>query len=133
VANQEVINKREGETPLPERTRGGRVYTPSVDIIEDAEELLLLADVPGATADSIDIRFEQGELSIHARVEPRQPADTTRYLLREYGVGDYHRVFRIGETIDSGKIGAEVNNGVLKVHLPKAEAVKPRKIAVKTA
>ncbi len=132
MANQEVINKCEAQAPAAERTRSGRVFTPSVDIVESAEELTLLADVPGVTAESIDIRFEQGELSIHARVEPRQPADTTRYLLREYGVGDYHRVFRVGETIDSSRIGAEVIDGVLKVHLSKAEAVKPRKIAVKS-
>ncbi len=132
MPNSEIIERREDAVTGPERTRGGRVFRPSVDIVENADELLLVADVPGATADSIDIDFENGELSIHARVEPRRPQGTTRHVLREYGVGDYHREFRIGEAVDGSKITAEVTNGVLKVHLPKAEAVKPRKIAVST-
>ena len=132
MPNTEIIERREDAANGPEQTRGGRVFRPSVDIVENEDELLLLADVPGATADSIDIDFENGELSIHARVQPRRPKGPSRYSLREYGVGDYHREFRIGEAVDGSKIAAEVTNGVLKVHLPKADAVKPRKIAVTT-
>ena len=132
MPNTEIIERREDAANRPEQTRGGRVFRPSVDIVENEDELLLLADVPGATADSIDIDFENGELSIHARVEPRRPEGPSRYSLREYGVGDYHREFRIGEAVDGSKIVAEVTNGVLKVHLPKADAFKPRKIAVTT-
>jgi len=105
---------------------------PAVDIIEKDDELLLMADVPGARADGIDIQYERGELTITARVQPRQPAGTT-YLLREYGVGDFVRTFRVSEAIDASKIEAEVADGVLTLHLPKAEALKTRKIAVKTA
>jgi len=50
--------------------------------------------------------------------------------LNEYGVGDFYRSFQIGEGIDQSKIEAEVKNGVLKLRLPKAEALKPRKIKV---
>ena len=53
------------------------------------------------------------------------------YLLCEYGVGDFYRAFTISEQIDWQKIAAELKNGVLTVHLPKAETVKPRKITVK--
>ena len=132
MPDSEIIDKREGAVTGPEQIRGGRVFTPSVDIVENADELLIIADVPGVSADGIDIDFENGELSIHARVEPRQPEGAARYVLREYGVGDYHREFRVGEAIDSSKITADVANGVLTVHLPKADAVKPRKIAVTT-
>ena len=52
-------------------------------------------------------------------------------LLNEYEVGDFFRAFQIGETIDASKISAEFKNGVLTVRLPKVEAVKPRKIAVR--
>jgi HSP20 family protein len=126
-----AIEKRETDMTEPESTYGGRGYAPTVDIIEEEDELLLLADVPGATAEDIDIDFERGLLTLHARVKPRQPQDTN-YLLREYGVGDFYRSFRIGEGIDAGKINAEIANGVLKLHLPKAEAIKPRKVQVKT-
>jgi len=130
MATATQVEKKQGDVISPERMKAGRMYTPRVDIVETSEELLLIADVPGARAENVDINFEQGELTISAGVQPRQ-AENVQYLLREYGIGDYYRVFRIGEAIDSGKISAEVTNGVLKVHLPKAESAKPRKIAVK--
>ncbi|MDO8630139.1 MAG: Hsp20/alpha crystallin family protein [Phycisphaerales bacterium] len=124
--------RREGAVRPAEPTRVGPVYSPYVDILERADELTLVADVPGVSPESIDIRYEQGELSIRARVEARQTKET-RFLLREYGVGDYLRVFQLGEGIDNGKIHAEVADGVLTVHLPKVEKVKPRKITVRSA
>jgi len=114
-----------------EHTRSGHHYRPNVDILEQADELVVLADVPGATGEDIDVDFEDGVLTIHAKVEPRQEANT-EYLLHEYGVGDYHRTFHVSEAIDAGKITAECAEGVLRLHLPKAEATKPRKIDVKT-
>lgn len=118
------------EVPSAEHTRAGYYYRPNVDILEQADELTVLADVPGATAEGIDIHFEDGMLSIHAKTPPRnQDVD---FLVREYGVGDYYREFRVNETIDAAKISAELADGVLTLHLPKVEAVKPRKIAVKS-
>ncbi len=128
-----AMDKRENDVVVPERTRGGRMYTPVVDIHENREELVLSADMPGAGPEDIDVQYEQGELSMRARVKPRKPNDSNSYLLREYGVGDYFRSFKLDETIDNAKIRAELNNGVLTVHLPKSEAAKPRKVAVKTA
>ncbi len=126
------IEKREQTQEVAERTRGGRSYVPPVDIIERGDELLLMADVPGARAENIDVDYERGELRITARVEPRQDPRTT-YLLREYGTGDYVRTFQVGEGIDASKIEAEVNQGVLTLHLPKADEARARKIAVKGA
>ena len=130
MATATEVEKKQGDVISPERMKAGRMYTPRVDIVETSDELLLIADVPGARADSVDINFEQGELTISARVPERQD-QSVQYLLREYGVGDFYRVFRIGDGVDNGKITAEVTGGVLKVHLPKAESAKPRKIAVK--
>lgn len=124
-----TMEKRE-EQMQPERTRAGRTYQPNVDIYEKGDELVLLADVPGATADSIDINYENGVLTLQGRVAPRQ-APETAYMLREYGVGDFERSFRIGESIDASKIHAEVRAGVLTLHLPKVSAAKARKIEVK--
>ena len=118
------------KTPQPvERVQPRRTYVAPVDIVETAEELRLLVDLPGARADSIDLDYELGTLSIHATVEPRQDSDT-RFALREYGVGDFDRSFQVGDSVDASNIRAEYKDGVLTVHLPKAEAVKPRKIAV---
>jgi HSP20 family protein len=91
---------------------------------------LLKADLPGASAESISLDYNGGNLVLHAAVAARQPENTT-YLIREYGVSDFHREFQVNEEIDSGKIAAEYRDGVLTVHLPKAEAAKPRRIEVK--
>lgn len=115
----------------PEPTRSGRTYVPAVDIIEKADEFLLFADVPGATGDRIDVNYENGLLTIHADIDPA-PRCREGCLLREYGVGDFDRSFRIGEGIDSNAITAEVRHGVLTLRLPKVESVKPRRITVKS-
>jgi HSP20 family protein len=125
-----TVKKEENEVTRVERTRDRRTYTPNVDIIETSDEFLVMADMPGVSADAIDIQYEQGVLTMHGRVEPRQHEDSTSYLLREYGVGDYYRSFRLGEGIDPDKIEARLKDGVMELHLPKSEATKPRKIAV---
>ena len=132
MAEESTLTKpAAGETATAERTHSGQFYRPNVDILERADELLVVADIPGAKPDDIDVQFEDGTLTIHARVEPRQEADM-RYLVREYGVGDYYRTFQVSEAVDAGKISAECANGVLTLHLPKAESIKPRKISVKS-
>lgn len=123
------LTKTAAEQARAERTRCGRCYRPNVDILEKADELLVFADVPGATPETIDVKFEDGTLTIHAQVELRQAADT-HYLLNEYGVGDFHRTFDVSEAVEASKITAEFADGVLTLHLPKAEAVKPRVIKV---
>lgn len=103
--------------------------TPRVDVLETEQELLLLADLPGVKQDQVDIRFEKGELTLHAR-RPSSKSDES-FLQREVAAADYFRSFRISEKIDAEKIWAELKVGVLTLHLPKAEAAKPRKITVK--
>ena len=113
-----------------ESSKSKRTYRPSVDIVERGEELLIYADLPGVPADQLDIRFEDGVLTIHARVPGRQD-ESTGYLLQEYGAGDFYRTFQVSEIVDPTRISAELTGGVLTLHLPKVEAVKPRKIDVK--
>jgi len=132
MARDTAIEKRETQVTQPEPIRGGQAYIPAVDIIERPSELLLLADVPGVKPDAVNINYERGLLSVHGKVEPRQDAAATNYVLQEYGVGDFYRRFEIGEGVDASRIEAELHNGVLTVHLPKAEDIMPRKIAVKT-
>lgn len=121
--------KTESDIRQTEDTRSGWHYRPNVDIFEKDDELTLMVDMPGAANENIDIHYEHGTLALLARVDHRQP-DNTRYMLREYGVGGFHRTFQIDESIDATKISADYCNGVLTVHLPKTEAVKPRKIKV---
>ncbi len=105
------------------------LYTPRVDILETEDELTLYADVPGVEPGDVDVRFENGELVIHGRCQPRQRGE--EYLAWEFGVGDYYRAFAVNDVINADQISAELKNGVLTVHLPKSEAVKPKRIPVK--
>jgi HSP20 family protein len=102
---------------------------PRVDVLETENEFLLLADLPGVRPDDVDVRFEQGELTVHGR---RHAAESRRrQLLGEYAGADYHRVFAVTDTVATDRIEADLKDGVLTVRLPKIEAVKPRKIAVR--
>ena len=129
----DVLNaaKTELNAAHPEPTYGSRHFTPRVDILENDKELLLFAEMPGVRPENVDLRYENGELLLHGKVEPK--AGARPMLLNEYEEGDYYRVFRIDETIDPSLIEAECKNGVLTVHLPKIAAVRPRQIVVKTA
>ncbi len=98
------------------------------DILETDDELTLYGDLPGAGPEDLDIRFENDHLLVHAKVPPRHDGREPIYC--EYGVGDYYREFRISEAVDAAKISAEMKNGVLTLHLPKSESVKPRRIEV---
>lgn len=113
-------------------TKPGLVYRPNVDILESEHELTLVTDVPGVDRESLDIDFADGVLTVQARVAPRYGTNQ-RFLLREYGIGNFYRSFQVDEQIDVDKISAEYADGVLRIHLPKAEAAKPRKIAVNVA
>ena len=124
-----VPTKDRADLAHPEATRGGVYFTPRVDIFETDKELTLLADLPGVRPEDVDLHYEKGELVLHGRVRPR--AGNGALLLQEYDEGDFYRAFTIHESIDASRIDAECKNGVLIVHLPKLEAVKPRQINVK--
>lgn len=126
MSNETLVN---GGTSVSEMIRSAQCYRPSVDIVEDSHELRIVADMPGVSADGIDIDFEDGSLTIHGNV-PNRHGEKVKCVWEEYGIGDFHRVFQIGEAIDPNGISADYANGVLTVHLPKIETVKPRKIVV---
>jgi HSP20 family molecular chaperone IbpA len=115
------IKKKEAELEKGvERTRARRVFTPSVDIIEKENDILLVADMPGVDEKSVDITIEKDQLTICGTVETEIP-ENHRLALSEYGVGDYERTFTISNEID---------DGVLRLTLPKAEVAKTKKIPV---
>ena len=111
-----------------ERTLGGTTYSPRFDLWENDDEMVLYGDLPGDMPEDLDVRFEHPVLTIHGKVSPRH--NDIKFLHGEYGIGDFHRTFAIGEAIDTERISAELKNGVVTVHLPKSERVKPRRIDV---
>jgi len=127
VPKQEVIKTEEME-----RTRSHRCFIPKTDIYETKDEIILIADIPGADQDSVDITLEKSTLSINAFVDNDVPPGYER-IHSEYEGGDYQRSFRLSDKIDQNNIKAVVRNGELRLHLPKVEPVKAKKIAVKAA
>jgi HSP20 family molecular chaperone IbpA len=128
MANTLTKNGPSCSAPEAQVMKGAVTYNPRFDFWEDDDELVLYGDLPGVASSDLDIHFEQGELKIYGKVAPRNA--NVELLYGEYGIGDFHRSFSVSEAIDPEKIAAELKNGVLTVHLPKREAVKPRRIEV---
>jgi len=116
-------------TTAAEQTRPGSVFTPAVDIFETEKEITLLADVPGVTADALNIDLHENVLTLDGDVHAPEGADEVD-VIREYRTGKYYRQFTLSQIIDQGKIKAELTNGVLRLRLPKIKAATPRKITV---
>ena len=120
---------RAGAAPAQAETT--LTYQPNVDICDCGPEVLIVADIPGARTDGIEVSFEDGVLSLHAKVPARELPG--RAVGQEYGIGDYRRSFRLGEGFDASQISAEYRKGVLTIHVPRLAAVRPRKIEVRPA
>jgi HSP20 family protein len=120
--SHDVATQSREETRAPER-----FLRPSVSIVEDENGLLLTADLPGASKESLSINMEKGILTINAPASRQMPG---RPLYTEFEWAPYYRQFQVPDLIDQAKVKAEFNNGVLTLHLPKAEAAKPRRIEV---
>lgn len=135
MANQEErkeiqVKEKQGVTGAAEQTRPGPVFTPAVDIFETENEITLLADMPGVKTDHLSVDLRENTLTIVGEISSSEEGDE-QDLLIEYEVGQYFRQFTIPELIDRNRIDAQMNNGILKLVLPKAEAAKPRKIEIK--
>ena len=104
-------------------------YQPNVDICDCGKEVLIVADIPGTRTDGIDVSFEDGVLSLHARVPARDLPG--RAVHQEYGIGSYRRSFRLGDDFDASQITANYRHGVLTIHVPRLAAVRPRKVEVR--
>lgn len=115
-----------------ERTRERVAYVPRTDIYENDEKIVIVADVPGADENSIDLTLEKNILSIKAFVDTVDPEGFT-LAFWEYGIGDYERSFKISDEVDRESIEASVKNGVLRVLLTKSGPAKAKKIAITSA
>ena len=115
-----------------ERIRNVKTFIPRVDIYETKEAIFLIADMPGVDEKTVDIELEKNILTITGRVEDGISRDYN-LIFSEYEAGDYERSFTLSDEIDRDKINATVKQGVLRLELPKAEKVKPKKIAIKAA
>lgn len=118
-----------GERSAPrEGTRAHEQYiAPPVDIYETPDGLTLVADLPGVTRDALSVDVKDDVLTIQAQAKHALPVDPT---YAEFELVNFFRQFQLSDAVDINRITAELKHGVLTLHLPKAEAAKPKKIPV---
>ena len=98
--------------------------TPPVDIYENKDEILVVADFPGVPKDALSVRLDRSELVIEGTQAVPSAQSGARALA-------FSRVFRVPNTVDPNGVSAKLTQGVLKVHLAKSEAAKPKRIEVR--
>ncbi|OPL13399.1 MAG: heat-shock protein [delta proteobacterium ML8_D] len=128
MSNKKELVKR--EKSLPERSRDIPSVAPLVDIYENDDEILLHADMPGVDKKDITVNIDNGKLSLTGL---RKIETTGTVQWEEFGDVEYRRTFSVPQTIDVNKINAELKDGVLRLHLVKSEAAKPKQIEIKAA
>lgn len=129
--SEKDLHKTENKAAT-ERIRNVKTFVPRVDIYETKDALLLIADMPGVDEKSVDVELEKNILTITGYVNTDGIKDKSM-VYSEYEIGDYERSFTLSDEIDREKILATVKNGVLRLELPKAEKIKPKKIEIKAA
>jgi HSP20 family protein len=126
---QEMAPTTRTPADTPERTRSTRLWRPLTDIVETAEGILLMVEMPGVSADGVEVTLERRVLTIQGRGNPRQPERLSLAHV-EYESGDYERAFTLGDEFAADRIEAQMKNGVLTLKLPRSEAAQPRSIKV---
>lgn len=117
----------DGDTPATPVPR--MVFTPPIDIYETEDGLVLMADLPGVSLDSLELQVQDNKLTLLGRVKSPVAADAQlRY--QEYHVGDFLRSFILSDEVDHERVSASLNSGVLKVWLPKAKKAQARRIQI---
>jgi HSP20 family protein len=120
--------------PSDQRQRSGSAITfmPPVDIYEDEAGFTVVADMPGVSKDQLMVRVNGDNLVIEGTVSP-PTLQNMELLYEEIQTPQYRRSFTLSRELDPGKIDAKLNNGVLRLHIPKAKEAKPRRITVNVA
>jgi HSP20 family protein len=101
-----------------------------VNIVENKDNYTLMAEVPGMKEKDIDLEIKDGLLTLKGHTEESQEKEENHYRMREFSRRSFDRSFRIGEGVDSDKISAKLEDGVLTVALPKREEAKPKAVKV---
>ncbi len=122
--------ENEADAPQPEGSPVERfVFTPPIDIYETDDGLILHADLPGVTLDTLELQVQNNRLTLFGRVPDFVP-EGARLVHQEYREGDYLRSFILSDNVDHDRITAKLTGGVLEVFLPHAAKAEPRKIQV---
>jgi HSP20 family molecular chaperone IbpA len=112
-----------------EATVPARSFVPETDIYETADALTVVMEMPGVDKSNMDIEIADGVLRVSGTIDFSK-YEKLQPVYSEYNIGHYRRTFSLPNQVNQEKIAAEVKDGVLTLTLPKAEAAKPRKIAI---
>lgn len=104
-----------------------------LDVVQDGDNLVVTASIPGTSKDEIEVSVDDNVLTIKAETESSSEKDTDGYLLRERRTGSYYRALRLPETVDYESTTSTFKQGVLTITLPKLESKKARKLEVTAA
>lgn len=124
VQEKRALERRD-ETTTPVRS-----FVPPTDIYEMEDALIVVMEMPGVEKDQLEISLENAVLSVNGRIDISK-YENLQPIYTEYNVGHFRRTFDVSSSrIDQDRISAEVNDGILTLRLPKAEAAKARKISI---
>jgi HSP20 family molecular chaperone IbpA len=112
-----------------ESTRNDAVLLPPVDVVEDADGITLYADLAGVPKDKLSLHVESDTLTIEGEVVLDAP-EGMESSHAEVSLPHYRRVFTLSKELDSEKVVAEFDQGVLRLRIPKAEHAQPRKVQI---
>lgn len=121
----------QGALSRPEAEEQRWIRTPPIDIFETEEGLVLRADLPGVSGESLELQVQDNRLTLFARSSAAVP-DGAILRHREYHEGDFLRSFILSDDVDHDRITAKMSHGVLEVLLPRTPRTQPRKITVHT-
>jgi HSP20 family molecular chaperone IbpA len=119
---KELVSKEEKTVPA-------RYFVPATDIYETDDGLMVVMEVPGVERKDIDINVENEVIRVEGRIDASK-YDGLDPLYTEYNVGHFARSFTLSNKIDQQKIGAQLEDGVLTLTLPKLKEAQPRRISV---
>ena len=109
---------------------GSRPWGPAVDIVENDKELIISADLPGVKLEEVEVKIEDGTLTLSGNRKFENEDNKNGYHRIERSYGEFHRAFALPDSVDATKVAAGFENGVLKVTLPKKELARPRTVKV---
>jgi HSP20 family protein len=117
-------------TRLMSEPRTGRPWSPAVDILETEDAITLKADLPDINTEDVDIRVENGTMTLKGLRKFVKDENVKGYHRIERSYGEFVRTFALPQSVEPDKVAAEYKNGVLTITLPKKETAKPRQIKV---
>jgi HSP20 family protein len=130
VSMTDAMDRLFDEAFILPRNGGFRHQLPALDLVENGDNFVVKAELPGFTADQVDVRIEGNTLTLRGEIKEDNDREEGQYHVRERRQNSFVRSITLPATVNSDKANAEFENGVLTLTLPKHEAAMPKKISI---